>query len=131
MFRILLILMIVIPAIEIWGLVKAASFIGAWQTVFAVIATGVIGAHLAKREGLKTWLKAQEDLNQMQVPNQAILDGISIFTGGLLLLTPGFFTDTIGLLLILPFSRYFLQKYLKKWLETKLKNGNFYFYYRR
>ena len=131
MFRFLLIIMIGVPALEIWGLVKAAQFIGAWQTILAVIATGIIGAYLAKREGLKTWLRAQDELNRMQIPNQAILDGISIFSGGLLLLTPGFFTDTIGFLLILPFSRYTLQFYLKKWLAKKLKNGNFHFYFRR
>lgn len=131
MFRFLIIIMIGVPALEIWGLVKAAQFIGAWQTIIAVIATGIIGAYLAKREGLKTWLRAQDELNRMQIPNQAILDGISIFSGGLLLLTPGFFTDTIGFLLILPFSRYSIQFYLKKWLANKLKNGSFHFYYRR
>ena len=131
MFRFVIIIMIGVPALEIWGLVKAAQFIGAWQTIIAVIATGIIGAYLAKREGLKTWLRAQDELNRMQIPNQAILDGISIFSGGLLLLTPGFFTDTIGFLLILPFSRYSIQFYLKKWLANKLKNGSFHFYYRR
>ena len=56
MFRFVIIIMIGVPALEIWGLVKAAQFIGAWQTIIAVIATGIIGAYLAKREGLKTCL---------------------------------------------------------------------------
>lgn len=131
MLRIILLLMIVIPALEIWGLVKASDLIGGWQTVLAVIATGVIGAYLAKMEGIRTWMQAQNDLNQGQIPGQAILDGISIFAGGLLLLTPGFFTDAIGLSLIIPPTRHLLQMYIKKWLEKKIRNGDIHFHYRR
>ncbi len=129
--RILVFLMIAIPAIEIWGLVKAAEWIGGWQTVLAVISTGVIGAYMAKMEGLKTWIQAQNYLSQGRLPGKAIMDGISILAGGLLLLTPGFFTDTLGFLLILPYSRTMLQYYLKKWLEKKIQNGDLHFYYRR
>lgn len=128
MLRILILLMIIIPALEIWGLVKAADIIGGWQTVAAVIATGVIGAYLAKLEGLKTWIQAQHDLSQGRVPGKAIFDGISIFAGGLLLLTPGFFTDTIGFLLIFPYTRNIFQYYIKKWLEKKIRNGEIHFY---
>jgi len=123
--------MIGIPALEIWGLLKAASLIGGLQTVVAIIATGVIGAYLAKQEGLKTWIKAQQDLGYGQVPGQAILDGVCIFAGGLLLLTPGFFTDTVGFLLIFPISRQYIQIYLKRWLERKLRDGSFTINYRR
>jgi len=129
--RFLVLVMIVVPALEIWGLVKAAEWIGGWQTVLAVIATGVIGAYLAKMEGLRTWMQAQYDLSQGQIPGKAILDGISIFAGGLLLLTPGFFTDTLGFLLILPFSRSFFQYYFRNWLEKKIRKGEFHIYYRR
>lgn len=131
MLRIIMLVMIVVPALEIWGLVKAVDLIGGWQTVFAVIFTGVVGAYLAKREGLKTWIQSQHDLSQGQIPGRAIMDGISIFAGGLLLLTPGFFTDTIGFLLIFPFSRSILQSFVKKWLEKKIRNGEIHFYYRR
>lgn len=131
MFRIIVLLMIGIPALEIWGLVKAASIIGGLETVLAVILTGVVGAYLAKMEGLKTWIEAQQEFRQGHLPGKAILDGISIFTGGLLLLTPGFFTDTLGFLLILPFTRTYFQILIKKWLEKKIRNGEFYFYYRR
>ena len=123
--------MIGIPALEIWGLIKAANLIGGLETFLLVILTGVVGAYLAKMEGIKTWVKAQNDMQQGQIPGKAILDGISIFTGGLLLLTPGFFTDIIGFLLILPGSRSFFQIYIKKWLEKKIKNGQFYFYHHR
>lgn len=131
MFRIILILMIVIPAIEIWGLINAAKLIGGFETFILIILTGVVGAYLSKREGLKTWISAQDELRQGQIPRKAILDGISIFTGGLLLLTPGFFTDAIGFILVLPYSRTVVQMLLTKWLSKRIKNGNYNFYYRR
>lgn len=131
MFRIILILMIGIPALEIWGLIKAAKIIGGFETVLLVIFTGFFGAYLAKREGIRTWSQAQNDLNSGYIPKKAILDGISIFTGGLLLLTPGFFTDIIGFLLIIPYTRDLIEKLLIKWLEKKIKSGSFHFYYRR
>ncbi|OEG00080.1 hypothetical protein BHF71_06435 [Vulcanibacillus modesticaldus] len=126
MFRVILVLMIGIPALEIWGLVTAAQFIGGFQTFLAVIATGVIGAYLAKQEGLKTWTSAQYSLRRGEIPGKAILDGISIFAGGLLLLTPGFFTDAVGFILVLPTTRKIIQYYLKKWLEKKMMNGDLY-----
>lgn len=131
MFRIIVILLIGIPALEIWGLIKAAKLIGGFETVLAVIFTGVLGAYLAKREGIKTWTQAQYDLNSGYIPKKAILDGISIFAGGLLLLTPGFFTDAVGFILIIPYTRNFIQQLLIKWLEKKIKSGSFHFYYRR
>lgn len=121
MFRTIVFLMIVIPALEIWGLIKAAQFIGGVQTFLAVILTGVIGAFLAKKEGLKTWNKAQIELRNGQLPGDAILDGISIFAGGLLLLTPGFLqTQSV----FYDFSRY---KETDKGVSKKMvrtKNSN-------
>lgn len=123
--------MILVPALEIWGIVKAAQWIGGWQTFLVIISTGVIGAYLAKKEGLKIWKKAQKELSFGHIPGQAILDGLSVFTGGMLLLTPGFFTDTIGFLLIYPFTRRIFQYYIKKWLEKKIRSGQYYFFIRR
>lgn len=131
MFRILVILMIAIPALEIWGLIKAASIIGGWQTLLAVILTGIIGAYLAKLEGIRTWSQAQYELNSGHIPKKAILDGISIFTGGLLLLTPGFFTDAIGFILLIPVTRTVVQAVIIKWLEKKIRKGDFNIHYRR
>ncbi|MFV9511193.1 FxsA family protein [Tepidibacillus sp. LV47] len=131
MFRTIVVLMIIVPALEIWGIVKAAEWIGGLETLLAIIATGVIGAYLAKKEGMRIWIKAQEDLRNGRIPGQAILDGICVFSGGLLLLTPGFFTDTIGFLLIFPFTRSFFQYYIKRWLEKKIRNGQYYIFIRR
>jgi len=122
--------MIIVPTVEIWGIIQAAHWIGGWQTFLAIISTGVIGAYLAKREGIRIWSQAQEELRSGRLPGQVILDGISVFTGGILLLTPGFFTDTIGFLLVFPTTRRFFQHYIRKWLEKKLNSGQFYFFIR-
>jgi UPF0716 protein FxsA len=131
MFRILVILMIVVPAIEIWGIIKASQWIGGWQTFLLIIGTGAVGAFLAKREGLKVWNQARYRMSQGQIPGDALLDGICIFAGGLLLLTPGFLTDTAGFLLVLPITRYWIKKLLLKKIWDLMQNGNYSFYIKR
>lgn len=131
MFRILVVLMIVVPAFEIWGIIKASQWIGGWQTFLLIIGTGFIGAFLARWQGTLVWNEARIRMNQGQIPGDALLDGLSIFAGGLLLLTPGFLTDTIGFLLVLPFSRVWIKKWLLKKIWKMMQNGSFTFYFRR
>lgn len=100
MIKIIAAILIIVPTLEIWGLTAAGKTFGWFPTLLLVILTGVVGAWLAKKEGLRVWRSAQIQLQQGQLPGEAILDGLSIFAGGLLLLTPGFFTDTIGFLLV-------------------------------
>jgi UPF0716 protein FxsA len=131
MFRILVILMIVVPALEIWGIIQAAQWIGGWPTFLLIISTGGIGAFLAKREGLRVWSEAQHRLSRGELPGDALLDGICILSGGLLLLTPGFITDTMGFLLVFPGTRYWIKKWLLKQIWTKMQDGSFTFYIHR
>jgi len=88
--------------IEIYFLIKVGSIIGAGWTVFAVIATAVIGAGLLRIQGLSTLQRAQISIAKGEVPAVAMLEGVALALSGLLLLTPGFFTDTIGFLLLIP-----------------------------
>ena len=121
MFRILLILLIVVPALEMWGLIMIGSWIGAWETLLLLLLTGFAGAYLVKKEARKVWHYAQYQMSVGQVPTQSILDGICLFAAGLLLLTPGFFTDIAGFLLVLPITRAvvrsFLMALIKKWIS--------------
>ncbi|SMO33760.1 FxsA family protein [Melghirimyces algeriensis] len=122
MFRILVLILIVVPALEIWGLVKVGEAIGAWPTALAVIATGVAGGYLARWQGLQTIRLAQVQMSNRELPGEAVLDGICILSGGLLLLTPGFFTDTIGFLLLFPYTRGMI-KILLKGLLLRMVDG--------
>jgi UPF0716 protein FxsA len=112
MFQVLLLLMIVIPALEIWGIILVGNFIGGWPTFLLIILTGFFGAFLAKQEARKVWNYARHQLSMGQIPAASILDGICIFAGGLLLLTPGFITDITGFLLVFPSSRAFFRAWL-------------------
>ncbi|WP_134701525.1 FxsA family protein [Ammoniphilus sp. YIM 78166] len=121
-------LLIIVPAIEIWGLITAGQAFGWLPTLVLVILTGVIGAWLAKREGLQIFRLAQAQMQRGELPGEVILDGILVFAGGLVLLTPGFFTDAVGFLCLFPVTRSVIKTYLKAWLQKNIQNGNFRIY---
>ncbi|KAF0819483.1 MULTISPECIES: FxsA family protein [unclassified Cytobacillus] len=119
--RYILLLMIIIPAAEIGVLLLSGNTIGLWPTLAVILLTGVLGAYLAKRQGLETIRKIQDQLRFGQMPGDAILDGACILIGGVLLLTPGFITDALGFTLLLPPARKVLKNILyqglKKWMN--------------
>jgi len=119
--RYILLLIIIIPAAEIGVLLLSGNLIGVWPTVAMILFTGILGAYLAKKQGLETIRKAQEQIRYGQVPREAILDSICVLTGGVLLLLPGFITDIAGLLLLAPPTRFYLKKLMikvfRKWID--------------
>ncbi len=131
MFRILLLLLIIIPAMEIGILIWSGNTFGIPVTILIIIATGLIGAWLAKKEGMEAMRLAQVQLQNAQVPSDVILDGICILVGGTLLLTPGFITDTIGFLLLIPYTRTIIKIGLRRFIQKKIDSGQFRFTIRR
>lgn len=125
MFRILLFLLIIVPIVEISVLILVGRAIGLWPTLFLILFTGIFGAWFAKKEGLETFRLAQLQLQQGQLPSQAIIDGICILIGAILLLTPGIITDVIGLFLLLPPTRTVAKAYLMHVFKKMIKNGQF------
>lgn len=93
---------IVIPLIELMILLEVGSIIGSGYTFLIIIATAIIGTKLVKQQGVSTWSKIQTELNQGALPAQAMFDGVCILVSGVLLITPGFMTDILGLLLLTP-----------------------------
>lgn len=126
--KILIAILLIVPTIEIWLLVTSSQAFGWLPTLFVVILTGVVGGWLAKKQGLQVFQLAQNQMRQGQLPGEAILDGIIIFGGGLLLLTPGFFTDTVGILCLLPVTRGLMKIYVKAWLWKNIQNGKISFF---
>lgn len=122
--RYLLPLLIVIPACEIGVFLLAGKTIGIWTTIALIILTGVLGAYLAKKQGLEIVRKAQHDMQYGQVPGEAILEGICILIGGLFLLTPGFISDVFGFLLLIPQTRFLFMGPLKKWIRKWIEGRN-------
>ncbi|WP_221566373.1 FxsA family protein [Alkalihalobacillus sp. TS-13] len=131
MFRILLLLLIIVPAMEIGILIWSGNTFGVPITILLIIATGIIGAWLAKKEGMQTLRLAQIQLQNAQIPNDVILDGICILVGGSLLLTPGFITDTVGFLLLIPYTRTFVKIGMRRFIQKKIDSGQFTFTIRR
>ncbi|KHF41050.1 FxsA family protein [Halalkalibacter okhensis] len=125
MFRLLLLLIIIVPALEIAVLILSGNVLGVWPTILLIIATGVLGAWLAKKEGLQALRLAQLQTQQGQLPSGVILDGICILVGGVVLLTPGFITDAIGFFLLVPATRTIAKGFLLKLFNQMIKNGNF------
>lgn len=115
-FRLFL-LFSVVPIIEIWLLIKTGQVIGALPTVLLLLFISAVGAFLAKSQGMRTVIAIRSDISQGRLPAAALVDGALIFTGGVLLLTPGFFTDFLGIFFLIPASR----RLIKRWLQKRLE----------
>lgn len=103
-------LFFLVPLLEIFFLVKIGGEIGAWQTIFLVISTAVLGAFLLRQQGLATFGRFQQNVMAGKTPAIEVLEGIILLVGGLLLMVPGFFTDIIGFLCLIPVTRQALAK---------------------
>ncbi|MDX1484081.1 MAG: FxsA family protein [Alphaproteobacteria bacterium] len=103
---------VVIPIAEIALLIHVGGLIGAWQTVGLVILTAAIGTLLFRAQGFRVLMRAQDVLAQGDFPAKELFDGICILVAGVLLLTPGFITDGLGLLLLVPGTRLWIGRAL-------------------
>jgi len=120
-------LFIIVPVVELYILIEVGKKIGSLTTIGIIILTGILGAYLVKSQGFMILKKIQNDLNEGILPGNSLIQGAIILAGGILLLTPGFITDIIGFIFLIPASRRVVKKYLLKWLKGKIKKGNFYY----
>jgi len=125
MFVRLFVLFTVLPALEIYVIVLVGRQIGAFPTVGVMLAAGAIGAWLARRESARTWRRLQEGLERGIPPGRDIMEGLLVLVGGVLLLTPGFVTDLVGLMLLLPPSRAVLARAGVRWATRRMAEGTF------
>lgn len=102
MFQILLIAFIAIPILEIYLLFQVGGVIGAGWTILIVIGTAILGASLLRQQGLATWSRLNQNIAQGQLPPTVLVEGIFLLLAGAFLLTPGFFTDAVGFLFLMP-----------------------------
>ncbi|BDG46175.1 FxsA family protein [Parageobacillus sp. KH3-4] len=121
-------MLIVIPALEIALFILSGKLIGVWSTVALIVLTGIMGVWLAKRQGLAVIEETKRELFYGRLPSGAILDGICVFIGGVLLLTPGFLTDVVGVFLLLPATRSIVKPYIARWLKSLFDTKTFFFY---
>ena len=102
LFRSLALLLVVIPLLELYILIKVGDLIGVMPTIAICILTAVAGAALMRYQGLRTITNLQAKLAQGEFPAQDLLEGVILLLGGVLLLTPGFFTDALGFICLVP-----------------------------
>jgi UPF0716 protein FxsA len=114
---------IVLPAIEIFLMIEIGGKVGAFNTMALVLLTAIIGIYLAKLQGIQTLRSGMVNLYQNKIPIYELMSGASIAIAALLLVIPGFFTDAVGFLLLIPFTRRILFNIaLKK--KTKIHKNN-------
>ena len=109
----------IIPIIEIYLLIEIGSIFGALTAVILVILTGFLGAFLSRMQGLKTLFRIQESLREGRMPSGELLDALLIVIAGLVLLTPGFLTDSVGFLLLIPATRNSIKYWLRRQIELR------------
>ena len=123
MFTYLVLLFILLPALELALLIHLGAYIGVVNTLMVIVFTGMLGAYLARLQGFSVLAKIQQEVNAGRMPTEQMIDGVLIFVGGLVLLTPGFITDTIGFLLLIPMSRNLIKTWVKKKFSTQINTA--------
>lgn len=113
MFRFLVIAFIIVPIVEIYLIVQVDAAIGGWETLGLLVLDSVIGAWLVRREGFSILAKVQGELGRGELPTNALIDGMLVLFAGALMLTPGFLTDGLGFVLLLPPTRALVRNRLK------------------
>lgn len=116
---------VAVPIIEIALFIQVGGLIGLWPTLAIVILTAVVGTALMRSQGAHAWAEVQASFNELRDPSRPLAHGVMILIAGMLLLTPGFFTDTLGLLLLVPAIREAVFGYLAKRIRvTRVTTGS-------
>jgi UPF0716 protein FxsA len=123
MFGKLMLLFVGLPLIELALLIKLGQLWGLWPTITLVVVTGIVGASLARIQGFLVYTRIQNELAQGRVPAEELIDGLLILVGGVVLLTPGILTDLFGFAMLLPLTRLFFKRWLRKHFDSMVQQG--------
>lgn len=113
----LLLLFIVLPAVELWLLIEVGKRIGSVETIGLIVLTGIVGASMARSQGLRVLSHVQQEVADGKMPTDALVDGIMILLASALLITPGVLTDAFGFLCLMPGFRAVVKKEMVKRFE--------------
>lgn len=111
---------VVVPLVELAIIIQVGQVIGPLWTIALLLGISLVGAWLVRREGTRAWARFRSALNQARVPTDEVLEGALVLFGGALLLTPGFATDALGLLLMIPPTRVLVAATVKRRLGARL-----------
>ena len=124
MFYRLLLLFTIVPFVELIVLIEVGKQIGTMTTLMIIILTGILGASLARAQGFLVMSRIRDDLSMGKIPADALIDGLLILIGAIVLLTPGFITDIIGFLLLIPITRAALREPLRHYFKNKISTSS-------
>lgn len=124
----LFLLFTVVPLVELYLLVAIGRVLGPLPTIGLVLVTGALGAWFARLEGARVIRRWQEALARQQVPKDGVIDGLLIFVGGLMLITPGILTDIAGLSMVMPPTRRVIAGFVRAWFERQIAAGRVHMY---
>lgn len=124
MFFKLFLLFTIIPVVELALLIKVGSYIGVMNTIAIVILTAVVGAYMVRLEGIGVMYRIQQNMQDGVFPAEEMINGVMILVAGALLLTPGFFTDAIGFLMVFPASRHVIKKFIRRSIDRRMSEGD-------
>lgn len=113
----------IVPTVELYLLFQLGTKIGIAETIWMVLLTGFVGASMAKREGKAVIVQLQKDLGKGLPPADHLIEGLMVFGGGLLLITPGVLTDIFGFSAIIPLTRKLLAPMVRNWATKRFKGG--------
>ncbi|MBI5125588.1 MAG: FxsA family protein [Planctomycetes bacterium] len=123
MFLKLFLFFTLVPLTEFYLLLKLGQAIGLWPTLGVVFGTGLMGAVLAKRQGVAVLRHLLGEMEQGILPAEALFDGVLLLLAGALLITPGLLTDCLGIMLLFPPARRALKAWLRRKIEQKIARG--------
>ncbi len=124
MFFYLLIIFIILPIIEISIFIQVGGFVGTFNTILIIFLTAAVGVYFVRQQGFITFQKITVELQNQQIPVQGMFDGLVILISGILLVTPGFLTDIIGFLGLIPQTRIFLLGIIKNLFLQRYSNAH-------
>ena len=119
MFFLLVTVFILIPIIEISLFIEIGSNIGSFNTICLIFLTAIIGVYFVRQQGLSTFQRLANQIQKLETPIQTVGEGLVILLSGILLITPGFFTDTIGFLGLISFTRIFFVKLVATFILSR------------
>ena len=119
----LFLLFTVVPLVELYLLIAVGRLRGPAATIGLVLLTGAVGAWFARLEGARVIRRWQEAMSRQQVPKDGVIDGLLIFIGGLMLITPGILTDFAGLSMVMPPTRRLIAGFVRRWFERQIAAG--------
>jgi UPF0716 protein FxsA len=126
----LVLLFIIVPLMEILLLIEIGSRLGTLNTIVIIVLTGILGAYMMRQQGFTILANIRGDLSQGRMPTGELINGALVLVGGILLLTPGFFTDAVGFLLLIPTTRGFIRKKIQLLIQRKIESGDINVFFR-